>query len=90
MCRKALLDRTLANLLREDNIGRDAVLFDESLDLAYVRYEESAPTSRLRLTMSRVFFARSLTNGRAIGGIRCDADTCPLSLFIKYGTDILV
>jgi hypothetical protein len=40
-------------------------------------------------TMSSVFIARSLRNGRAITGTRCDADTWPVALlFRRYGTDM--
>lgn len=39
--------------------------------------------------MSRVFFARSLTNGRAMTGMRSEAGTWPFSLFMRYGTDMV-
>jgi hypothetical protein len=40
------------------------------------------------LTMSKVFFALSLTHGLQMVGIRSDAGMCPPALLMRYGNDI--
>lgn len=60
-----------AGLLGKYGVGRDAFFLDELLDLGDgLALEIREPVASFEHTISNVFFARSLTNGMAIGGIR--------------------
>jgi hypothetical protein len=76
-----------------DGVGGDAFFFDELLDLDDVLTSASSiKPSCHQLTISSVFAALSLTNGRAITGIRSLAEMWPFWLFLRrsYGTDMIV
>jgi len=88
---EALLSR-LANLARVDYVGGNAFFFDKLLDLGVdwslegmcMGYAGGNRISRKnKPTISSVFAARSLTNGRAITGIRCEAETWPFWLLLS-------
>jgi hypothetical protein len=90
MGREALL-YGLANLAYIYGVGGDTFFFDESLYLVGVLEAEAVQKGKSYLTMSRVFFALSLTNGRAMTGIRSLAGMWPFWLLLRssYGTDMM-
>jgi hypothetical protein len=65
------VDHALAHLLLEDGIRGNAFFFDEFFDLTTVGMCSGIQLegARVIITRSRVFFARSLTKGRAMTGI---------------------
>jgi hypothetical protein len=88
--REALLCR-LANLACVYGVGGNTFFFDEFLYLFDSSANASARKGQLQLTMSNVFFALSLTNGRAMTGIRSLAEMWPFWLLFRssYGTDMM-
>jgi hypothetical protein len=83
----------LPDLADVDGVGGDAFFFDELLDLVLVLVTASSTEELCRqLTISSVFAALSLTNGRAITGIRSLAEMWPFWLFLRrsYGTDMIL
>jgi hypothetical protein len=73
----------LANLAYIYGVGGDTFFFDESLYLVGVSGDAMLYRGKLQLTMSRVFFALSLTNGRAMTGIRSLAGMWPFWLLLR-------
>jgi hypothetical protein len=78
---EALLDG-FADLADVDGVGGNAFFFDELLYLHGIRMQQLWSNERPH-TRSSVFAARSLTKGRAMTGMRCEAETCPSWLLLS-------